>query len=103
MDELTAIQDWYLEQCNGDWEHQSGVHIETLDNPGWTVRIDLADTVLEGATFPPIKDFAPDRDWIKCWVEGTEFHGVGGPLMLRPILRHFLQWAHSASRTAPQN
>jgi hypothetical protein len=32
---LTWLQAWYAEQCDGDWEHQFGVSVETLDNPGW--------------------------------------------------------------------
>ena len=103
MDELTAIQEWYFNQCDGDWEHSWGIRIGTLDNPGWDVRINLWETALKTVPFRVIDNLAPDSDWIKCWVEDAEFHGVGGPLMLRAILRHFLEWAQSASRTAPQN
>jgi hypothetical protein len=49
-DALTRLQEWYGEQCDGDWEHQSGICIETLDNPGWFVRIDLAGTALADRT-----------------------------------------------------
>jgi hypothetical protein len=49
--ELARLQAWYRAQCDGDWEHQHGVHIGTLDNPGWDVRIDLAGTYLEAAMF----------------------------------------------------
>ncbi len=45
-DVLAELQRWYLAQCNDDWEHSYGVTIETLDNPGWSVHIDLADTAL---------------------------------------------------------
>lgn len=41
---VTAIQrirTWFAGQCDGDWEHQNGVKIETTDNPGWSVKIDL--------------------------------------------------------------
>jgi hypothetical protein len=31
---LPKLQTWYTEECNGDWEHQFGVDIGTLDNPG---------------------------------------------------------------------
>ena len=94
--ELEEIQRWYESQCDGDWEHEFGVRIETLDNPGWTVEIDLAETSLEGREFPPIKDMAPDRDWLVCRVSEGKFRGSGGPLMLGRILRAFLLWAHQA-------
>jgi hypothetical protein len=50
-DELVALQRWYADQCNGDWEHKDGVEINTPDNPGWRVVIDLRDTALESTPF----------------------------------------------------
>lgn len=44
MDTLQELQRWYRSQCNGDWEHSYGVKIDTLDNPGWSVTVELADT-----------------------------------------------------------
>ena len=41
---LERLQRWYLYRCDGDWEHSFGITIETLDNPGWMVTIDLQDT-----------------------------------------------------------
>jgi immunity protein 53 of polymorphic toxin system len=40
-DTLRRFQNWYQAHCNGDWEHHAGVTIDTLDNPGWSVRIHL--------------------------------------------------------------
>jgi hypothetical protein len=37
MDEIRELQQWYLAQCDGDWEHEWGVQIGTLDNPGWVM------------------------------------------------------------------
>jgi hypothetical protein len=34
---IERIQKWYLEQCNGDWEHSYGIEITTMDNPGWYI------------------------------------------------------------------
>ena len=47
MTEITALQrleQWFAARCNGDWEHASGVTIETLDNPGWRLWVDLTGT-----------------------------------------------------------
>lgn len=38
---LTWLNSWYINQCNGDWEHSYGINIRTVDNPGWTLEIDL--------------------------------------------------------------
>ena len=45
---LVRLQLWYSRQCDGDWEHGLGIRIESLDNPGWSVRIDLKGTNLDG-------------------------------------------------------
>jgi len=33
-DLLKWLQDWYAARCYGDWEHEFGINIRTLDNPG---------------------------------------------------------------------
>jgi len=91
--ELAEIQQWYDAQCDGDWEHEFGVGIETLDNPGWTVEIDLEATPLDGCEFPPIKDMRAGREWLFCEVSEGRCRGSGGPHMLGRILRKFLDWA----------
>jgi Immunity protein 53 len=35
-----------LGHCDGDWEHSSGVSIGTIDNPGWSLDVELAETNL---------------------------------------------------------
>lgn len=95
MDELHRLQAWYSSQCDGDWEHEFGIRIETLDNPGWSVEIDLADTEPEGVSYAEVKDLASEREWVHTRVEGTIFHGSAGPAMLTVVLRQFLDWAAS--------
>jgi hypothetical protein len=41
---LERLQTWYSSHCDGEWEHDFGVQIGTLHNPGWTLRIDLTGT-----------------------------------------------------------
>jgi hypothetical protein len=48
MNALQWLQVWYKSQCNGDWEHQHGIKINTLDNPRWDLKIDIYNTDLEG-------------------------------------------------------
>ena len=54
MELLKRLQNWYKMHCDGDWEHSYGVIIDTLDNPGWKLSVDLTDTLLEDAEFLPI-------------------------------------------------
>lgn len=91
--ELDELQRWYESQCDGEWEHEFGIRIHTLDNPGWSIAIDLVDTSLEGRAFSPIRDMSSEHDWVMCRVSDRKFLGHGGPLMLGRILRAFLDWA----------
>jgi Immunity protein 53 len=92
---LDELGDWYRAQCDGDWEHTYGIHIETLDNPGWWVKVDLRDTILEGQPFSEIRfgDSAKAISWIACKVEGLQFSGAGDPSRLQEIIVHFIRWA----------
>jgi hypothetical protein len=91
---LTRLQRWYSSQCDGDWEHQLGVKVETLDNPGWLVKIDLKDTPLEKYDFAVVR-VEDEREWIDCTVADGTFRGAGGPHMLGAIIEVFVRWAES--------
>lgn len=99
VDSLALLQAWYLQQCDADWEHSYGVRIETLDNPGWNLEIDLADTGLEGKPFESVQygmfeeTETSGNEWIFCKVEGGKFSASGGPLKLNEIIDVFLRWA----------
>ena len=101
---ITWLQDWYVAQCDGDWEHSYGLEIATIDNPGWYVVISLVGTPLESATFQPVDESnRSEDDWIDCrLVEehpyrdgfgGPYFAGAGGPNNLSEILHIFREWA----------
>lgn len=94
MDALYELQKWYHSQCDGDWEHGNGVKIETLDNPGWMVVIELTDTELENKPFTEVRqNMEHETDWINCRVRDHKFEGYGGPFKLKEILETFLIWA----------
>ena len=80
-------------QCDGDWEHTSGIEIGTLDNPGWQVRVDLSGTNLEGREFNRVNVERSDSDWIRAWVEGDSWHAACGPLNLDGAIAAFITWS----------
>ena len=96
MNEIDQIQQWYQKQCDGDWEHGYGIEIKTLDNPGWSVEINLEGTAQENIPFTKIEyrldTNDDDLDWYLCKVEDNQFKGVGGPFHLKTILETFLKW-----------
>jgi hypothetical protein len=93
IDTLRWIQNWYYQNCNGDWEHCYGVKIDTIDNPGWSVAIDLVDTCLENELFDLITIERDEEDWYYCIVKDGVFSGAGGTKNLEEILNCFRQWA----------
>src|SRR5215470_11684319 len=93
MNTLQELQKWYRSQCNGDWEHSYGVKVDTLDNPGWSVTIELAETNIADRPFAKVERLEHDTDWIHCEVRDQKFEGRGGAFMLEEILRVFLAWA----------
>jgi len=95
MKELQRLQQWYASQCDQDWEHSFGVKIDTLDNPGWIVQIDLTDTDLASHPFVAFSrgDSEAEADWIHCKAECDQFIGTGGAGNLVEIVETFLTWA----------
>jgi Immunity protein 53 len=92
---LSALENWYASQCDGDWEHSWGVHIETLDNPGWSVRIDLAETRKDGASLARVALKRTEQDWIFYSVADNRFQIYCGPKNLSEALALFIEWFDS--------
>lgn len=96
MDLLQRIQRWYTINCNGDWEHDYGVSIwhgisiQTLDNPGWTIIIDLENTCLINVNCPYVLHERSTTNWFGYKVENKKFEGVCGPENLNEVLSYFL-------------
>jgi hypothetical protein len=89
VDNIEKLQLWYSRQCDGSWEHQYGVSIDTLDNPGWSVVVDLVGTDLQSMQMEPISEEENEQDWIRCKIENGKFVGNGSPLKLNAILHAF--------------
>jgi Immunity protein 53 len=87
---LLKLSDWYKSQCNGVWEHESGISISTLDNPGWQITIDLTGTDCN----PSSRDWLPlelnDGKWVHTRIEDGRFYGFCDPSSLEFVLSRFL-------------
>src|SRR5579885_2459995 len=101
MDSIRWLQNWYAAQCNGDWEHQYGVKIDTLDNPGWLVKIDLIGMPLANQQLQRIEREDDKLTWLNCRIENESFIGAGGPFSLLSICDVFREWVESPE-AAPQ-
>lgn len=95
MSELQWLQQYYQNCCDGDWEHSFGVKIETLDNPGWYLEIDLTETPYEKSEFVDVTIENSETDWVHCRVKDRRYKAAGGPLNLEQLIRIFRQWLES--------
>ena len=94
IDLLAKIQSWYASMCNDDWEHTYGIFISNIDNPGWSLKVELKDTYLYDVEFKKVHVQRDDKnDWVICSVKDGDFQGYGGPENLGELLRVFLDWA----------
>lgn len=94
QDPLSRLQDWYLAQCNGDWEHLYGIVIDNIDNPGWSLKIDLLETNLFNKVFTELNiQRSDEHDWMQCKIRSDKFDGACGPKNLEEMISVFINWA----------
>lgn len=87
---IDRIQDWYKINCNGDWEHSYGYKIETLDNPGWAIKIDLAETALENLEFNrAYQNPKNNNDWFQIYTENKILNIYCGPENMKSTFEIF--------------
>ena len=87
---IERIQDWYKINCNGDWEHSYGFKIATLDNPGWAIKIDIAETALENLEFQrEYQNPKNDSDWFQIRTENKILNIYCGPESMKSTFEIF--------------
>lgn len=87
LSSVSWLQDWYSRQCDGEWEHSKGIKIDTLDNPGWKVEIDLSKYgAIKNAV---VRDERNSDQWLFCEVREAVFEAFGAPNRLNAILDAF--------------
>jgi hypothetical protein len=92
---LSVLEDWYVRQCDGEWEHTWGVEITTLDNPGWSVKIDLRDTRKQDVPLERRLIERTEHDWIWSGVVENRFEIACGPKNLSEAIGLFVEWFDS--------
>ena len=106
-DSLMWLMRWYLAECNDDWEHSYGVKIDTLDNPGWTLKIDLRETSFHGRPFTKVERGEPAEDleewrslgsWCVAEVREDQFEAACGPLDLALAIQIFRDWVEQSAQ-----
>ena len=89
---VSALERWYASQCDGSWEQSYGIRIDTLDNPGWRIQIDLRDTRKQDSALGTRRLDRTENDWIQYWTEKQKFNIACGPLNLSEAGEIFVRW-----------
>jgi hypothetical protein len=103
--DLSKLLNWYLEQCDGNWEHTYGFLIETLDNPGIRISIDLRGTKLEHEELEPIStEMQTDDRWLYCCKTAeSRFEGASHPTQFGLLLEIFYRWEGEGQNRPPKD
>lgn len=94
---LHFLTSWFADHCDGDWEHDLGITIETLDNPGWTVRVRTAATELSGIVADWHRSETSEQVWLQWRATGDVFEAACGPNDLARALAAFQRFAQEHS------
>lgn len=97
MDAISRLCSWYERQAINDWHEDHGVRIATLDNPGWSLKVDLEGTFLQGRAFQDVQIDRSDDDWVRVRRNGDVFEAFGGPSNLNEMIESFLSWAEGVN------
>ena len=89
---LEWLMTWYQSNCDGDWEHQNGIEIGTLDNPGWYLEVNLQDTSKDGCVIQRELTERTETDWIDVKTKNNKFLAAGGPGNLAEIINLFVMF-----------
>jgi hypothetical protein len=98
--ECRWLEEWFASNCDGEWEQTQGVSIQTTDNPGWWVKIDLPQGLLaqfsEGSVLRVVGDPPSEKngnvasgEWMVCRIVGGKFDAAGDPGKLTEIFECF--------------
>lgn len=90
--DLSKLMSWYISHCDGEWEHHHRISLETLDNPGWILKVNLVGSDLEGVTMPVLSEDDEDAEnspWIDCRIENQRFVGASDPAQLPRLISVF--------------
>ena len=96
--DFADLIEWYRSQCDDSWEHQHGIKLDTLDNPGWMLTVDLIDTNLQGKRMIELREGISSTEhpvsplWIHCSVSDNHFSGACDPSQVARLFNVFNQF-----------
>ena len=85
---VIAIDQWFERMCDNDWEHQGGITIQTTDNPGWVIIINLDDIIIDKDAALRLLNNDDAHVEAHYFPEKNTYHVFCEPLNLEKALRN---------------
>ncbi|WP_445453148.1 immunity 53 family protein [Flavobacterium sp. 25HG05S-40] len=86
------LQNWFQNQCDSEWEHNHSIRIETIDNPGWNIEIDLLNTHLAKSTIKWELFESSETNWLGYKIENGCFFASGDSQKLDFLISIFKEF-----------
>jgi len=96
MDAVSELCMWYERQSVNDWQEDSGITISSLDNPGWSLKVDLKGTDLQHKDFREMRIDKSEHDWLFARRTEYMFEAFGGPGNLNALIATFVDWTQQS-------
>lgn len=90
---------WLLQWCYNQpnlKNNETRVHIDTLDNPGWAITINLKESSMEDKSLEDVTIDNSEHDWLRCYLRDGKFEGPGGNFNLFHVLEIFRAWTKNS-------
>lgn len=101
MEVISWLEEWFKSNCDGEWEHGDRIKIYNTDNPGWTVLIDLKETMFVDRFDQDWKlTQVSEDDWFGASIKNNIFKASGDPTKLNYLLYLFKNLVESTTDLA---
>jgi Immunity protein 53 len=97
---ISWIENWYVSQCDSDWEHECGIKINTIDNPGWEIKIDIVNHSYK-VNIPWRRTEISDSDWYAFRIHDEYFEAIGDGQKLNFLLNLFKDFIEKGVDSLP--
>lgn len=83
------LENWFSSHCDGDWEHENPLIIQSTSNPGWSIIINLNDTSLQDLNIEYSLIETSETEWHGYSLKNGRFNAAGDPTKLLFLLELF--------------
>ncbi|EKO89363.1 hypothetical protein LEP1GSC151_2151 [Leptospira interrogans serovar Grippotyphosa str. LT2186] len=91
------LMKWFQSQCDGDWEHENGIAINTNGDRGWQIKIEVNFTELDGVEVAHTLNQKGEDDRYSFSLKDGKFLAEGDSKKLPIILEKFKEiWTINA-------